>query len=156
MNRHHRRYVTWPLLALALATTAPACKRIIRAATRASDENAKGSGEGDDGVVAKLDKYVSCINYVSDPVLDEMGRYAGWLQEPEKAEAFGLTWGTFQSKTNDMLKAGRDRRRRLHDRPFDEFERKRLATSSAWMVDGSPAALIRSYNDLVSASNGLQ
>jgi len=61
-------------------------------------------------------------------------------------------------RTNEMLTAARHFRRRLGPHPgWGIGDRLNLSDQLAqWMVTGSPAAFVRSYNDFVSALNDTQ
>ena len=65
-------------------------------------------------------------------------------------------WSGFESATEDMRKAAKERVRRIRDNvPYNEGEKMMLKPGSGWMVDGSVEKLVMAYNGLVSASNSM-
>ncbi len=71
-------------------------------------------------------------------------------------EELSMKWTFFESATENMRKAAKERVRRVRDRvPYSEGERMMLKPGSGWMVEGSVEKAIKAYNDLVSASNNL-
>jgi hypothetical protein len=76
-----------------------------------------------------------------------------------KANKEGLptSWWTLENAAEDFRKAAKSRLRRIRDKtPYSTGEQQNLSSSSsAWMVDGSAAQVVRVYNELVENSNNL-
>lgn len=69
-----------------------------------------------------------------------------------------ISWSVFQNMAGVFLKDTKDRMRRVRDKtPYNDSEQELLKGNgnTGWMVVGSPARILRSYNELVGASNRL-
>jgi hypothetical protein len=60
----------------------------------------------------------------------------------------------FLSAARSYMKSGKDLMRRVRDKvPYDAGQKMLLGGQGAWMVEGSPAALTRNYNQLIERFN---
>jgi hypothetical protein len=77
--------------------------------------------------------------------------------DAHKEETGSVTmFSSWQSGAEDMKKAGKELLRRKRDgKKFTKDDYERMVTGPAEWVEGSPAKLGKSYNDLVSNSNSL-
>lgn len=93
--------------------------------------------------------------------LDEFEKAMNELQaymDAHKDEASKwMMLGSFvSSDCKNFLVAAKDLMRRVRDKEaFSSSDLNNLGTDSEWMVRGSPGKLVKSYNELVAASNGL-
>lgn len=63
---------------------------------------------------------------------------------------------TMDHDLETFLVTAKQRIRRVRDNtPYSAGEKMNLSGSGAWMVDGSPARLIKDYNALIESSNRL-
>lgn len=88
--------------------------------------------------------------------------FSALLSESAKATANEsgkpISWSIFQDKAGVFLKDIKDRMRRVRDKtPYNDSEQALLKGNgnTGWMVVGSPMRVLRSYNELVEASNRL-
>ncbi|MCA9672128.1 MAG: YiiG family protein [Myxococcales bacterium] len=66
-------------------------------------------------------------------------------------------WSSFKRETFTFLKSCKEYMRRIRSgKGFRRWDRRRLGTSSGWMVSGSFDAALRNYNSLVRASNNVK
>ena len=65
-------------------------------------------------------------------------------------------WFTIEQAAENYRKAAKQRLRRVRDKvPYNDGEKMMLKPGSAWMVEGSPEQLTKTYNELIEASNNL-
>ncbi len=85
---------------------------------------------------------------------DTMGSLQGFAKQPNADMPIAYT---MDSDFETLLVTAKQRIRRVRDNtPYSTGEKMNLSNSgSAWMVDGSPARLIRDYNALIESSNRL-
>lgn len=111
-------------------------------------------------------KQLATVLTASAPDVAEMTKsidaYSALLAEAGKATASEagkpLTWSIFQENAGTFLKDCKDRMRRVRDKtPYSTGEQSLLKGSgnTGWMVSGSPMRVLKSYNELVEASNRL-
>lgn len=88
--------------------------------------------------------------------------YGALVDESRKATAgpseAPIGWSPFQTTAEKFLKDSKDRMRRIRDNtPYSQGDQMLMEGSpgGAWMVEGSPDRIFKSYNDLVDASNRL-
>ncbi|MFD1711256.1 DUF3829 domain-containing protein [Ottowia sp. GY511] len=68
-----------------------------------------------------------------------------------------MMYSSMGSAVEDFLVAAKQRIRRVRDKvPYSQGEKMNLGGGGGWMVNGSPDALVRKYNDLIGASNRLR
>jgi len=61
---------------------------------------------------------------------------------------------SYLSAAKDLVIVGKNLVRHIRDKkPFSAFEKRQMGTSSGWMVEGSPDAVLDKYNKLVDAYN---
>lgn len=87
-----------------------------------------------------------------EKVADEMNAYA-----KANKDALPSGWWTLESAAEDFRQKAKTRLRRIRDKePYNHGEQMLLSGGSgAWMVDGSEAQVIDSYNKLIDSSNRL-
>lgn len=89
--------------------------------------------------------------------------YGALVDESDKATASEpgkpVSWSVFQTSASTFLKDCKDRMRRVRDKtPYSRGEQGLMennGSSAGWTVTGSPMRVLKSYNDLVEASNRL-
>ena len=60
------------------------------------------------------------------------------------------------SRAETFLKDSKGLMRRIRDKtPYSRGDKMMMEGGSGWMVEGSPMRVLKSYNELVQASNGL-
>ena len=68
-----------------------------------------------------------------------------------------MMYSSMGSEVEGFLVAAKQRIRRVRDNvPYSQGEKMNLGGGGGWMVNGSPDALVRKYNDLIGASNRLR
>ena len=73
------------------------------------------------------------------------------LGEADGAKQIG---SFFRSNAKSFLTTAKQLMRRIRDRvPYSSGDRMMINAGSGWMVEGSPARLMRDYNQLVEAYN---
>lgn len=93
-------------------------------------------------VTKAIDAYGALLAEASKSTANEPGKPIGWSIVLNRAETF--------------LKDSKDLVRRLRDKtPYSHGDKMMMDGGSGWMVSGSPMRVLKSYNELVQASNGL-
>ena len=63
-------------------------------------------------------------------------------------------YSSFRREANDLVKAVKERVRRLKSgKPYSKWDQRSLKGSSGWMVKGSYAKVVRVFNELIDAAN---
>ena len=73
----------------------------------------------------------------------------------ETSAAYGEKVGSmFASSAKSVLVTAKQLMRRIRDKvPYTSGQKMMMSPGSAWMVEGSPARLLRDYNQLIEAYN---
>lgn len=67
-----------------------------------------------------------------------------------------IGWSIVLSRAETFLKDSKDLMRRIRDKtPYSRGDKMMMDGGSGWMVSGSPMKVLKSYNELVQASNRL-
>lgn len=95
-------------------------------------------------------------------VTKAINAYGALLAEADKATASEpgkpIGWSIVMDNAESFLKDSKDLMRRLRDKtPYSHGEQSLIESpgNTGWMVGGSPMRVLRSYNELVKASNRL-
>lgn len=98
-----------------------------------------------------LEKFTPALDKF-EKALDEAEAYA----KANKAEADSVSiYSMFLSAAGDYKKSAKELMRRVRDKEEFSTGDKMMLKNSPAMVDGTPAKLIKEYNDLINSSNGL-
>ena len=93
-------------------------------------------------VTKAIDAYGALVAEATTSTANEQGKPIGWSMVLSRAETF--------------LKDSKDLMRRLRDKtPYSRGDKMLMEGNSGWMVAGSPLKVLKSYNELVQASNRL-
>lgn len=70
--------------------------------------------------------------------------------EKLKADGTKSMASLYTSACDDFSKASKEMMRRIRDgKKFTDTERRQIAMGAGWMVEGSPAKVIKAYNDMI-------
>lgn len=82
------------------------------------------------------------------PLIDD---FEATVEQLHSDDSKKMMAGMYVSACEDFSKASKEMMRRIRDKkPFDESERRFISTGAGWMVEGSPAKIIKAYNDMIS------
>ncbi len=80
------------------------------------------------------------------PLIDDFNS----VVERLKADGTKKMANMYTSACDDFSKAAKEMMRRIRDKQkFTDTERRQIAMGAGWMVDGSPAKVIKAYNDMI-------
>ena len=81
------------------------------------------------------------------PLIDDFGSTLEELRtEPTKKTMSDM----YLKACEDFAKASKEMMRRIRDKqPFNDSEKREISMGAGWMVDGSPAKIIKAYNDMI-------
>ena len=104
--------------------------------------------------VIEADKFdVDTANAKLKAFEDAMGGLEAYAKQP--GADMPLVY-TLNHEMETLLVTAKQRIRRVRDNtPYSAGEKMNLSGSGAWMVDGSPARLIKDYNSLIQSSNNM-
>ncbi|MGK9173483.1 YiiG family protein [Yokenella regensburgei] len=93
-------------------------------------------------------------------VIKAIEAYGALLEEARQSTANDqdkpIGWSVFLSRAETFLKDSKDMMRRLRDKtPYSQGDKMMMEGGSGWMVSGSPMRVLKSYNEMVQASNSL-
>lgn len=93
-------------------------------------------------VTKAIDAYGALVEEATSSTASEQDKPIGWSIVLSRAETF--------------LKDSKNLMRRIRDKtPYSRGDKMMMEGGSGWMVEGSPMRVLKSYNELVQASNGL-
>jgi hypothetical protein len=82
-----------------------------------------------------------------NPLIEDFNKTVDEL----KADKTKTMASMYTSACDDFTKAAKEMMRRIRDKkPFSNTERQFISTGAGWMVEGSPAKVIKAYNDMIS------
>lgn len=93
------------------------------------------------------------------PRLDAFEKAADEQSQFAKSNPQGLPtmWSIYANSIEEFRKASKEYMRRVRDKtPYSTGDAMMMKAGSGWMVEGSPDKVIRSYNQMVTYSNGLR
>lgn len=93
-------------------------------------------------VTKAIDAYGALVAEATTSTANEQDKPIGWSIVLNRAETF--------------LKDSKNLMRRIRDKtPYSRGDKMMMDAGSGWMVEGSPMKVLKSYNELVQASNSL-
>ena len=102
--------------------------------------------------VAKIN--LAALSGAEDTYDQAVDAFETWSTQ-NKSESSNTS--SYLSSAKDLVIAGKNLVRHIRDKkPFSAFEKQRMGTSSGWMVEGSPDAVLDKYNKLVDAYNSVR
>ncbi len=84
-----------------------------------------------------------------DPLIQDFEKTVEELQKDDSKKTMA---GSYIRTCEEFSKASKEMMRRIRDKkPFTDSEKRFIATGAGWMVDGSPAKIIKAYNEMIQA-----
>ncbi|HMQ04122.1 MAG TPA: YiiG family protein [Pyrinomonadaceae bacterium] len=81
-----------------------------------------------------------------NPLIEEFGETVERLKTENSKPSANL----YTSACDEFTKASKEMMRRIRDgKKFTDIERRQIAMGAGWMVEGSPAKVIKAYNDMI-------